>query len=280
MGDRLIGGLAVREWGDPAQAAILLWPGMSSTGAYFASVAPALPWRGVAVDPPGSGGSARLDPCTSDRLVALAGAVVEACGCRAVVGHSLGAYVAVGLAADPPAGLRAAVLIDGGFLDADDYVELGMPVTAGRAELAAWMQANGPRFPDWDTAFRQLATMIGGEVTPALEAYVRDVLVEVDGEIRDRARPEPMADLLLGVLDQDVLARAQRIRIPTLLIACGEPADRRAIRQKAWTRLAEASPLIELQVVEGWLHNPILQDPERASSMIIGWLEAHLERPG
>lgn len=275
----MIGGLAVREWGEESQPGVLLWPGMGSSSAYFASMAPRTPWRGVAVDPPGSGGSEPLDPCTSDRLVELAGGVVEACDCRAVVGHSLGAYVAVGLATDPPAGLRAAVLIDGGFLGAEDFVELGMPATAPRAELTAWMQDNGPRFPDWDTALRELAAMIGGEVTPALEAYVRDVFAEVDGEVHQRGRPEAMADLLLAALDHDTLAQAERIRIPTLLIACTEPPEPRALREKAWTRLAGASPLIDLRVVEGWRHNPIIQDPERASSMIVDWLEAHLERP-
>ncbi len=192
------------------------------------------------------------------------------------MGHSLGGYVALGLAANPTAELRAAVLIDGGFLSAEDYVQLGMPVTSGRAELAAWLDANGPRFPDWDTAFGQLAAMIGGDVTPALEGYVRDVFVETDGEVRQRARPERMADLLLGVVDHDACARAERIELPTLLIACGQPPERRAIRERAWTALATASPLIELQVVEDWYHNPILQDPERASSMIVGWLQAHL----
>jgi pimeloyl-ACP methyl ester carboxylesterase len=275
----MIGGLLVREWGDESQPGVLLWPGMGSSAAYFASMAPRMPWRGVAVDPPGSGGSEPLDPCTSDRLIELAAGVVEACDCRAVVGHSLGAYLAVGLATDPPAGLRAAVLIDGGFLGAEDFVELGMPATAGRDELAAWMEANGPRFPDWDTAFRQLAQMIGGEVTPALEVYVRDVFAEVDGEVHQRGRPEGMADLLLAALDHDVRAQAERIKIRTLLIACTEPPEPRALREKAWTRLAEASPLIDLRVVEGWYHNPILQDPERASSMIVDWLEAHLERP-
>lgn len=277
MGDRVIDGLAVREWGEESQPGVLMWPGMGSSSAYFASVAPGLPWRGVAVDPPGSGDSGPIDPCTSDRLVELGRGVVDACGCCAVVGHSLGAYVALGLAADPPAGLRAAVLIDGGFLDAEDFVQLGMPATAPRAELVAWMEANAPRFPDWDTAFGELAVMIGSQVTPALEAYVRDVFAEVDGEVRERARPDGMADLFFAALDHDVRAQAERIRIPTLLIACTEPPEPRPMREKAWTRLAEASPLIDLHVVEGWRHNPILQDPERASSLIVGWLEAHLE---
>lgn len=276
VGDRVIDGLAVREWGDPAQAGILLWPGLTASAAYFNSLAPTLPWRGVAVDPPGSGDSPPLDPCTLGRLVESARDIAQECGCRAIVGHSLGAYVAMGLAAKAPAGLSAAVLIDGGFLSAADLAEIGMPVTSGATELAAWMEASSPRFPDWDAAVRGLGAMIQAEATPALEAYVREVFAEVDGEVRQRARADEMTDLLLGIVDHDALGRAERIEIPTLLMACGEPREGREVRERAWTRQAEASPLIELQVVEGWNHNPIFQDPERASSMIVGWLQAHL----
>jgi pimeloyl-ACP methyl ester carboxylesterase len=271
-----IGGIAVREWGDPAHAGILLWPGLTASAAYFDSLAPGFPWRGVAVDPPGSGDSPPIDPCTLDRLLELTRDIAQECGCRAIIGHSLGGYVAMGLAANPPEGLGAAVLIDGGFLSAEDLAEIGMPVTSGRTELTAWMQANTLRFPDWDTAVRELATIIGGAATPALEAYVREVFAEVDGEVCQRAQAGDMADLLLGVVGEDALARAERIEIPTLLIACGEPRELRDTRERAWTQLAESSPLIELQVVEGWHHNPVLQDPERASGLIVDWLAAHV----
>jgi len=193
VGDRLVGGLAVREWGDPAEPGILLWPGLGSMGTYFGSVVGALPGRGVAVDPPG----------------------------------------------------------------------------------CAWLEANALRFPDWGTAIRELALMVGSDATPALDAYVRDVFSEVDGEIRERARPDRMADLLLAVLDRDALARAQRVPVPTLPIACGQPPERRATREKAWQRFAQASALIELHVADGWGHNPILQDPEGSSSVIADWLQAH-----
>jgi len=274
--ERVVEGVAVRERGDPAAPGVLMWPGLGSTSAYFDAAARAMPGRVVAVDPPGFGGSLPLDPCTTERLVELARSVIAACRCRAMVGHSLGAYLAVAVAADPPAGLRAIVLIDGGYLSVDEMVELGMPpATADRSELIAWLRQHSLSFPNWETAIREVAAMFASNVTPELEVYLRKELVEVDGEIRDPASPERMADLLIAARSRDVPSLARDIAIPTLLVACGQPAEHRALREDAWQRFAEASPLIELHVAETWSHNPILQDPEASSGLIADWLRTH-----
>lgn len=272
MNGEVASGVVLRECGDPAHPGILLWPGLGATGAYFAEVAGALPGRAVAADPPGFGGSPALDPCTYERLVEVARATIGQRGCTAMVGHSLGAHVALGVGCDPP----AIVLIDGGFLTATDFNELGMPVLSGRTELAAWMQSNEPRYPDWATATRRLAEMFSADVTPALEAYVRDVMVEVDGEVRRAASPEQMAALLLAVVSQDVVALARRLEVPTLLIACGQPPSSRPVRERAWRAFVAAAPMVELHVADDWGHNPVLQAPEASSGLIADWLRAHI----
>jgi pimeloyl-ACP methyl ester carboxylesterase len=273
---QLVAGLAIREQGDPAEPGILLWPGLGATGAYWASIAARLPGRAVAVDPPGWAGSPRMDPCTYERMVQAACAVVDRRGCRAIVGHSLGGYVAIGVAATRPAELRAAVLIDGGFMDARQMTEIGLPVAAPRADLTAWLRDNDPRFPDWETAAQEMAAMLGSEQTPEFDAYLREVFAEQDGEICERAAPEVTADALLAVFDPGVRVPTAAIAVPTLLIACGQPAERRATRQSAWQRLAALSPLIETQVAEDWGHNPVLQDPAGSSKLIGDWLRRHL----
>jgi pimeloyl-ACP methyl ester carboxylesterase len=277
---QLVASLAVREWGDPGEPGVLLWPGLGATGAYFESLVGELPFRAVAVDPPGLGASGPIDPCTYGRLVELACLVVDRCECRAIVGHSLGAYVAVGVAAAPPAGLQAAVLIDGGFMEAHDMAQVGLPITAGRAQLVDWLAANTLRFPDWDTATRELAAMINSDQTPALTAYAREVFAEIDGEIRELATPDRAADLLLATFDHDVRVLAERLAVPTLLIACGQPAELRALRQSAWQTFAAGSSLVELHVADEWGHNPIFQDPEAFSALTAGWLDGHLRDPG
>ena len=276
MPEELTEGIAVREWGDPTQAGILFWPGLGSTGAYFSAIAPLLPGRVLAADPPGFGRSPPPAAYSYEGLVDAARAVIVACGCRALVGHSLGADLALGVANEPPASLKAVVLIDGGYMGAATRGALGLPTDASRAELTAWMAENGPRFPDWDAAIREVGAMWDAAATPEVEAAVRDAFVEVDGEVRQGAPPDRLADLLLAFLHQDIDDRARGTRVPTLLMACGHPPERAAIKRTAWEAFARASPLIDVRVVDEWGHNPPLQDPAGAARVVAEWLGPYL----
>jgi pimeloyl-ACP methyl ester carboxylesterase len=272
---RIVEGVAVREWGDPAETGILMWPGLGATGGYFADVAEAMPGRAVSVDPPGFGPSPALDSYSYERLVELASALIGACDCQAFVGHSLGGFFGTAIASNPPPALRAVVLIDG-HLGISEFAALGQPAPqASRAELLAWVKENRLAFPDWNAAVSKLAEMIGGEITPALESYAREIFVERYGEISDRAPAELVADMV-GVAREHNPDLARAITVPTLLIACAQPPETRAIREPAWRRFADASPQVELHVGEDWRHNPTLQDPRASSKLIADWLAAHL----
>jgi pimeloyl-ACP methyl ester carboxylesterase len=277
VSERAIDGVAVRERGDPDAPGILLWPGLGSAAFYFDAVAELLAGRAVAVDPPGFGRSPRPDCFTRERLIEQARAICAVCGCVAVVGHSLGGAIAVGLAADPPAGLRAAVAIDGGFLDRSDLAELGMPAEAGQGALSEWMAANMPRFADWPTAIAELAAMLGTEVSPAIEAYAREYFVQASEGIGDGAPAELLAEVVLAMTaGEPAAARGAQIALPTLVIACGLPAATRPTRERAWQALARSSPLIELHLAEDWGHTPVLSDPPGAASLIGDWLAARI----
>jgi pimeloyl-ACP methyl ester carboxylesterase len=276
MDGRLIDGVAVREWGDPAEPGILLWPGLGSTGAYFSAVGAFLPGRVVAVDPPGFGSSPPPGAYSYKQLVERSSVAIGECDCRAMLGHSLGADIALGVAADPPVGLRAVVLVDGGYMDAATRAALGLPTAASRGELIAWLLENSPRFADWDEAVHGFAEMLGAEPSAVIEAYVREVLTEVDGEICAATPPERVADLLSAVVHQDFAALARSVAVPTLLVACGQPAESRVHKEPAWQAFANASSLIELHVASDWGHNPLLQDPQAAASVISNCLRAHL----
>lgn len=273
MNERRLGELSVREWGDPAEAGIVLWPGLGATASYFAAIADSLPGRAVAVDPPGFGHSGPIDTNRRERYVELALDAIEASDSRAMVGHSLGAYLAADVATEPSPALRAVVLIDGGFLTANELGQAGMPVGEGRAALTAWFEANEPRFSDWDSAVSDLSRMFGTEPSPVMTAYVHDIFGERDGQLRRAASPQLLADLVLAIMNDDAGTPRAGVKVPTLLIACGQPAALRSTRQAAWERFAATSPLIEVHVAEEWSHNPTLQAPKALAELIGHWLE-------
>jgi pimeloyl-ACP methyl ester carboxylesterase len=273
---RLACGLAFREWGDPARPGALLWPGLGAPGTYFAGVANGLGVRAVAVDPPGTYGSPALSRCTHQALVELAKNAMAERHCSAMLGHSLGAYVALGVGADPPAVLKTIVLVDGGFMDAAGLVGLGLPVLSGRTELAEFLRSNSLRFPDWQTATQEVARLLCAEVSPALESYLREVMVEADGEVIEASSPERESDLLLAATSADVVALAGSLAVPALLVACGQPSGHRPLREKAWDAFVAASPMVELCIGDDCAHNPVLQAPGAISAVISDWLRAHL----
>jgi pimeloyl-ACP methyl ester carboxylesterase len=270
--ERFLGGLAIREWGDPGEPGTLLWPGLGATAAYFAPIAESLPGRVIAIDPPGFGGSSSVDPNTREAYFDVAREIIESTGCRAMIGHSLGAYVALDVAARPPAALRTVVMIDGGFLGRREFREFGMPIGEGRETLIAWLEANDSHFPDWETATTTLSGMLGVDPSPMIADYAREIYVAVGGEIRSAAGVDQRADLLLAILKDDAVPQATDVQVPTLLIACGQPIEHRAMRQAAWERLVESSPLVRLHVADEWGHNPVLQAPDAIGALLAYWL--------
>jgi hypothetical protein len=149
--------------------------------------------------------------------------------------------------------LKVVVLIDRGYIDASTRGALGLPTEASRAELTAWMAENGPRFPDWNAATREIGAMWDAAATPEVEMAARDAFVEVDVAVRQAAPPDRLADLLLAFLHQDIGDRARGTKVPILLIAYGQPPERAAIKRPAWEALAHASPLIELRLADEWV---------------------------
>lgn len=117
--DRAVTELAVAEYGPADGIPVLAIHGITSSSQAWRALARRLPEaRLVAPDLRGRGHSAGLRPSTGirDHAADLAGLLDQrGLGPVVVVGHSMGAFVAVALAAARPDLVRALVLVDGGY---------------------------------------------------------------------------------------------------------------------------------------------------------------------
>ena len=235
--DGLGGPLAALSLGSPGGRPVLALHGWLDNAASFVPLADHLPGRHiVALDFPGHGHSAHRPPGMVYHFVDYVADVahaVKSLGWRqlTLLGHSLGANVAMVFAATCPELVDRLVLIDGVGPTSGDADQA---VARLRDALESGLSANdGTRraYPDWPTLIRarQQASPISAE---SAELLVRRGAERAGGEIRmrsDRRLRQP-SPLYLG--ESVVSAFAGAVEAPTLLILAREGV----IRARAATR--------------------------------------------
>jgi pimeloyl-ACP methyl ester carboxylesterase len=180
-------------------------------------------WSVVAPDLRGRGGSNGLPGpygmvAHAEDCAAVAAAVSDRP--LVVLGESMGAYVAVVLAAHHPGTVARLVLADGG---------IPLPVPAGVDPGALLEAVLGPALARLDQVFPSRAAYLEfWRAHPALskawgpdvEAYLEYDLEAVDGGFRSRARPEPVrADGLEHIVDPALVEESLRqVRCPVSLL--------------------------------------------------------------
>lgn len=207
------GTLAAFQWGDGDEV-VLAPHGITANHASFQLVAEALDpsLRLVAPDLRGRGDSAGLPgPWGMDRHADDCAAVLDHLGVDRVVvaGHSMGAFVAVRMAARHPDRVRALVLLDGGLalplpegLDVDDLLDAVLGPSMARLERT---------FADRDTYLDHWRDhpALAADWSPTLEAYLDHDVAPVDGGlasrvVRDAVREDGAAPVVDTALRTDV----------------------------------------------------------------------------
>jgi pimeloyl-ACP methyl ester carboxylesterase/GNAT superfamily N-acetyltransferase len=156
-------GWIVREWGPPDAAhAVLLLPGALGTAAFFddliAAAADSASIRFVATTLPGFGGTPPPDEPTVERYAEMAARLARDLRCTVVVGHSLGANVALEMAAS--GGFRGPlVLLSPSLSRRDESTLVGLLDRLGRVlgtrPYEATLRLVGPAMRWWLPAARR-----------------------------------------------------------------------------------------------------------------------------
>ncbi|MDX6646079.1 MAG: hypothetical protein QOK40_1806 [Miltoncostaeaceae bacterium] len=215
------GVIAAELWGEDGEL-VLLVPGIAATGRSFAPMASALAdgWRAVAVDLAGRGRSPARPPggggwrAHAEDLLEVAEQLGAARA--AIVGHSMGAYVALEAAALAPERVAGVVLVDGG----------GLPEPRAVARMVAALRRFGLTFPSPEAAVAVLRE--SGAVRPWHDAWADDLLDDLvstrGGCRRGTSGRAVVEDAAHGAM-QDPRALWPSLRAPGLLVRATEPVD-------------------------------------------------------
>jgi pimeloyl-ACP methyl ester carboxylesterase len=268
--------LAVTEWPGPAKGpapkgpAVICIHGLTANHVCWASVAdvhsPA--HRLVAYDLRGRGESDKPDKGYS---LAIHGEDLEALLDQfklkkaILVGHSLGAHIALRFAATRPQRVERLVLIDGGLDVRHEVLESLRPA----------IDRLGVEFPSLDMflGFVRMLPMFEGRWNDYLERYFRyDVEELPGGTVRAKASRQAIEEEIASLERERLWVYHHRVKAPTLIFRAPDglltPTDC-LMTQEEGEAMAHAIPRSKLVVVPGTNHYTVLlgQHPKVKSAL-------------
>jgi pimeloyl-ACP methyl ester carboxylesterase len=263
--------LAVAEWPGPAKReAVVCIHGLTANHTCWASVADVLSpaHRLIAYDLRGRGESDKPDRGYS---LATHGEDLEGLldhfGLRkaVLIGHSLGAHIAVRFAATRPQRVAKLVLVDGGLDVRHEIVESLRPA----------INRLGVEFPSLDMfmGFVRALPMFEGRWNDYLERYFRYDVEELPaGTVRAKAARLAIEEEIANLERERLWVYHHRIKAPTLIFRAPDgllTATDCLMTQEEAEAMADAIPRAKLVVVPGTSHYTVLlgQHPKVKSAL-------------
>jgi pimeloyl-ACP methyl ester carboxylesterase len=261
------GRVAVYRAGPQDAEAIVLVHGLGTPAARdWGLVIPALArrYQVIAIDLPGFGNSSKGNHhYTPDNLARALDAALKAPARFTLVGHSMGAGVAIAYAAAHPERVSRLVLVDAaGVLHRSVYIEYLALKGLERA-----IGADSPLFPAISRAIHRRA-----ESWPDDDALA----IERAGVRRRLLGGEPAAIAAVSMTGWDFSEELRAIRAPTLVVW---GARDRIAPPRTGQALASAIPQARLVVLDAVAHAPQIEAPLRFAGLLMGELDGALVTP-
>jgi len=199
-----------------------------------------------------------------------------------LVGHSMGAFVAVALAAEHPELVRGLVLIDGGLpLESPPGVDPAALLDVALAPQMARLRASFPSLEAYLEFWRALPPFEGGRWNDWVEAYLRYDLGGAAPQLRPKASEAAVRGDFLDSLDAEKLrARLRGLSVPTLLLRATEgfnPGTPPLLPDDLVAREGALVRDLTDRVVEDTTHYTIalgLRGADTVADAVVEWAEA------
>ena len=216
------GELTVAEWGDPAAEPLLAIHGITASHLAWLMVAEHLPERRIiAPDLRGRGRSDTLPgPYGMPRHASDLVAVLDGLGLDRVqvTGHSMGAFVAVAMAAVAPERVTDLVLVDGGMPFADPPGgDVRAAVTRSLGPALARLTMTFPDREAYRAFWAKTPAFLGG-LSPEATAYVDYDLVGEPPQLHAATAPAAVAQDSLEFYGEQPAALLAAVRAPTRVL--------------------------------------------------------------
>lgn len=225
---------------------LLLIHGFTDCGASFDLLAPHLANPLVIPDLPGHGASPPMARMTLEALADSLAPVLQGTGPVGVVGHSMGALVALHLATRHPDLVTSLTLISGALCP--EGPELAA-LAADIASLPDPLAPDDPFFAEWHRCAHPVPALFLATLAQSAAAM----------------RRSDWLDLIAALRAADLTEAAARVRCPTRVIS----GDQDPIFPPAHARaLAKALPRAKLHMLAGHGHNSHWEAPERVAEIM------------
>jgi len=200
-------------------------------------------------------------------------------GPSVIVGHSMGGYVAMAVAAEHPELVSAVVLVDGGIpLDLPPGIDPTQALDTMLAPQMARLRATYASFDAYLDFWRALPVFAGGRWTDDVEAYLRYDLGGEPGSLRPKASEAAVRADFADTLGADRLReRLSDAQAPVRLLLAEEgfmPGDAPLLPPAVVEREVGAMPSVSWETVPGTTHYTIALGRPGADAVAAAILDA------
>ncbi len=192
-----------------------------------------------------------------------------------LVGHSLGALIALVFAARRPEQTAGLVLLDGaGCLTEAQFAKVLKGIKPALDRLGALF----PSFEAYTARLKQAPFL--NPWTEALERYFRYEIEEVPGGVRSRVRPEHIQEEIENLKKVDAADYYPQIKCPVLILRATDGTlapDDRVLPESAAQRMLKEIPDVRCVPIDGTNHYTILFQPNPTRDDALNGFLARLE---
>lgn len=263
----------IYQWGHAQHPTLVFFHGLGSTGLAFGELANYLPaYHIVSFDLPGHGYASALTEeaayLPSNVIVTIEKMLKQKLGNKKfyLIGHSLGADLALHYAATFPKQIAGLILLDGGYLSSQD---MGMTVEMELQNIESF--CNDVRFSSWDEFFQSEKEELS-RWSAELEAASRAQVKALDGEIRLALSTFTAQSLIKGLDAEPIRHKLQHVKCPTLLVSATKPIELEQVRNKSIADFQAKVSNVQVEPVPNAGHDIFRDAPEQVAEKIIAWL--------